>query len=429
MESKSTKSIFDLFNSMIDSSKQDHSKIDRFFIPGGQYVPSSTIIGAEINTFHGSDSLQLTAVYACVSKIADTIASMDLDIERENSDGTKSQVSNSNMKYLLSVQPNELMGAYEFWQMIVSDALIYGAGYALMLPNSSEIYWLPAVEVTWALDKNTGKRFYHYPGAPDPVPQEYMLEIKAFRSLSPTRTQLTTLKTAKSIMDFGSKFFDNGGMLGGILSTKEHLSADQLKQAADRWEQEYTGRENAHKIAILGGGFNYQPLSVPLEQIQFLESKRYTTEEIARIFQVPPDLIGMSGGSSYDNYEQKVLQFKQGCILPWVKRIELEMQRKFFNGTNLRARFDVDSLLRGDSVSRAKYYHSLLSDGVLSINEVRRREGLESVDGGDNHHVQLNQIPLTAMDEYAKSIVEKGTPVTDNQAGALAGEAGPEAKE
>lgn len=356
----------------------------------------------------GSDALQLAAVYACVSKIADTIASMEINVEKIDGDGSREPLLSHPVQRLLSVEPNPLMGAYEFWQMIVSDALLYGEGHGLITPDANEIYWIPADKVTFTIDRKTGKKFYSYDGAPTPVPQERMLTIKAFRGESPTRIQLQNLNTAKSVQDFGATFFKNGGMLGGILTTKEPLSLEQMQQASERWRQEYMGSGNAHKVAILGGGFNYQPLSVPLEQLQFLQSKQYSTEEIARFYSIPPAMIGMEGNTAYSNYEQQVLQFFQGTILPWVRRIELEVERKVLrDDDSLSARFAVDSLLRADSTSRAQYYHQMLSDGVYSINEVRGKEGLSRVDGGDEHHVQLNQIPLSKMESYAEQIVSK----------------------
>ena len=174
------------------------------------------------------------------------------------------------------------------------------------------------------------------------------------------------------------------------------------------WEREYSGIANAHKMAILGGGFQYQPLTVPLEQLQFLEMRKYTTEEIARGYGIPPALIGLEGNTAYSNYEQQVLQFQQGCILPWVRRIELEIERKLLrDDKNLGCYFDVSTLLRGDTETRAKYYHSLLQDGVFSINEIREKEGYGPVEGGDAHHLQVNMIPLDKMDDFASSVTKK----------------------
>jgi HK97 family phage portal protein len=281
------------------------------------------------------------------------------------------------------------------------------------------MYWIPATEMEFTVDKKTGRKFYKYRGAPSPVPASQVLEIKAFRGENPTKVQLQNLKVAKSVQNFGATFFENGGMLGGILTTKEPLTLEQMQQASERWSQEYMGSGNAHKVAILGGGFNYQPLSVPLEQLQFLQSKEYSTQEIARFYQVPPAMIGMDGNTAYSNYEQQVLQFFQGTILPWVRRIELEIERKLLRSDDyLCARFDVDSLLRADSTSRAAYYHTMLQDGVVSINEVRMREGLGAVDGGNEHHIQLNQIPLSKMGEYSESIVSKPEANDAGQGGA-----------
>lgn len=377
---------------------------------GAFQSPSSIAVGA--------DSLQLAAVYACVAKISDTIASMELHVEKKEKDGSKAPLFQHPASRLLSVEPNEHMGAYEFWQMIISDALLYGTGHALITPDKQEMYWIPATEMEFTIDKKTGVKYYKYHGAPTPVPATQVLEVKAFRGENPTKIQLQNLRVAKSVQNFGATFFENGGMLGGILTTKEPLSIEQMKQASERWAAEYMGSGNAHKVAILGGGFNYQPLSVPLEQLQFLQSKQYSTEEIARFYQVPPAMIGMDGNTAYSNYEQQVLQFFQGTILPWVRRIELEIERKLLrDDDSLCARYDVDSLLRADSTSRAQYYHQLLSDGVLSINEVRAREGLGSVDGGDEHHIQLNQIPLSKMGDYAESVVSAKTEPKTNGTG------------
>lgn len=363
--------------------------------------------------------LQLAAVYACVSKIADTIASMDVSVEKIDRDGSREPLHQHPMQRLLSVEPNPLMGAYEFWQMLVSDALLYGTGHGLIMPDMDAIYWIPADKISFTINKKTGEKFYSYDGAPSPVPASRMMEIKAFRGESPTRIQLQNLNTAKSVQDFGATFFKNGGMLGGILTTKEPLSLEQMQQASERWQAEYMGSGNAHKVAILGGGFNYQPLSVPLDQLQFLQSKKYSTEEIARFYSVPPAMVGMEGNTAYSNYEQQVLQFFQGTILPWVRRIELEVERKALRtDDSLSFRFNVDSLLRADSTSRAQYYHQLLNDGVFSINEIRRKEGLASISGGDAHHIQLNQLPLDRMDEYADGIVSKPEPSTSGNGGA-----------
>jgi HK97 family phage portal protein len=405
-----------IFQRLFSRSENRTGNIPTFYTAANGWL-GSVHAGTNTPLVQGSDSLQLAAVYACVSKISDTIASMGVSVEKREKDGSSKPLFQHPATYTLAVQPNEHMGAYEFWQMLVSDALLYGTGHALITPDRAEMYWIPATEMEHTIDRKTGKKYYKYHGAPTPVPADQVLEIKAFRGESPTKIQLQNLKTAKSVQNFGATFFENGGMLGGILTTKEPLSLEQMQQASERWRQEYMGSGNAHKVAILGGGFNYQPLSVPLDQLQFLQSKQYSTEEIARFYSVPPAMIGM-GDTAYSNYEQQTLQFFQGTILPWVRRIELEVERKLLrDDQSLSCRFDVDSLLRADSASRAQYYHTLLGDGVFSINEVRGKEGLSPVDGGDEHHVQLNQIPLSKMSEYAEQIVSMPSPKTNGEGG------------
>lgn len=403
------KSIFGAFNRLIESTIKNGdvgSADKRFYIPSGSFTPTSAIIGSDISSFTGADSLQISTVYACVSKISDTIASMDGVVEKKGSNGSITPVHNHPISYLICDEPNELMGAFEFKSMIISDMLLYGVGYGYIDRKANKIYWLPASDVTYVLDKTTGDKFFHYPGAPTPVPSYDMLELRAFRGLSPTRTQIKTLNTAKSLMDFGNKFFENGGMLGGILTTKEPLDEGQMLEITKFWKERYAGSENAHKVAILGGGFTYQPLSVPLDQLQYIDSKKYSAEEICRVYQMPPAMVGMEGNSSYNNYEQQALQYMQGCIAPRVKAFEIEISRKLLSeDRSLSFRFDVESMMRADFMTKAEYYTRMLNNGSLSINEVRKKEGLSNIESGDIHFTQVNQIPLTLAERYGESIV------------------------
>ena len=373
-------SIFNALNRLIEETviggEVKAANEARFYVPSGSFTPTSAIYGTNIDSFTGADSLQLVTVYACVSKIAQEIASMDGTVERKGSDGEITPIADHPVSYAMSIEPNELMGAFELKEMMVSDSCLYGVGYGYIDPNNSKIYWLPASDVTFAIDKNTGDKWYHYPGAPTPVPSTNMLEIKAFRSLSPSRTQAKTLNTAKSLVDFGNKFFENGGMLGGLLSTKEPLDTEQMRQMTDFWKERYSGAANAHKVAILGGGFTYQPLSVPLDQLQYIDAKKFSSQEICRMYQMPPAMVGMDTNSTYSNYEQQMLQYMQGCIAPRVKAFELEVTRKLLpEDKNLHFRLNMESMIRADYSAKAQYYQSMSSIGAISINDVRQKEG------------------------------------------------------
>ena len=139
-------------------------------------------------------------------------------------------------------------------------------------------------------------------------------------------------------------------------------------------------------------------------------------------------MVGIENNTSYNSYEQQVLQYMQGCIAPKVKAIELELSRKLLpNQKDLNVRLNIDSMIRADYSAKAEYYGKLLQNGVMTINEVRRREGLMRIDSGDNNFVQVNQIPVDMAQQYAESIItdKSKDPNTDkskidNQAGALA---------
>ncbi len=184
----------------------------------------------------GSDALEVAAVYACVSKIADTIASLEASVVRVGKDGSREVIDSHPVHNLISRTPNEHINAYDFWQLIVSDALLHGCGYAFIDRTNGEMFYVPAVRVSYTIDQHTGKKYYSYDGAPGPVPARDMLEIHAFRGLNPTHIQMQNFTTAKAIQDFGAKFFENGGMMGGILATKEHMSPEQISQAQEMWD-------------------------------------------------------------------------------------------------------------------------------------------------------------------------------------------------
>ena len=361
----------------------------------------------------GQDALQLTAVYAAVSKVAQTIASMEATVVKVEADGSTQPLANHPVTRLIGREPNPYMTAFEFWESIISDSMLYGSGHAHFLENG-EVYYIPAPKVAMQVDELTGRKYYNYEGSPGPVPMEHWMEIRAFRGLNPTQIQYQNLNTQKAIQDFGTTFFEQGGMLGGLLSTKEPLSPEQVTMAANMWDQQYSGSSNAHKVAILGGGFTFQPLSVPLDQLQWSESREFNDKQIARMFGVPPAMLGMDSNTAYSNYEQQVLQFHQGCILPWVRRIEQEINRKMlFADETLQAQFNVDTLLRADMKTRSDYFSTALAHGWMTTNEVRSKEGMGPADGGDVITKQVNQIPLSSLQDYADSLTN-GKEDSDN---------------
>jgi HK97 family phage portal protein len=194
--------------------------------------------------------------------------------------------------------------------------------------------------------------------------------------------------------------------MSGVLMTDKQLSEDQYRRLSSTWQTKYHGMNSSHATAILEAGLKYERVGIPPDQSQFLGVRKYQTEEICRIYNVPTSMVQV-GDQKYSNVEQQDLFFAKHTLHPWLVSIEQEMNRKLLLPAEKKKhqfKFDMMSLMRGDMASRSAYYHTLLGDGCLTINEVRGLEGRNSIEGGDQSLVQVNQLPLTSMQAYANSI-------------------------
>lgn len=353
-------------------------------------------------------ALAVSAVYACINKISSTIASLDLGLY-EIDDNGKREDRNHIAYRLVTQEPNEFMGAYHFWVHIISDALMHGGGYALIKRDQNgspaSLTLVPPDQIK-AKDLN-GRRIYLYRDSDEALFNDDVLAIECFRGISPIQEHLENIGLAYAAQQYGSSFFGSGGNMSGVLMTDKTLTEDQYRRLSSTWDQKYHGINASHATAILEAGLKYERVGIPPETAQALQTRRYQVEEICRIFNVPPSLIQMSSDVKYSNVEQQDLFFAKHTIAPWVSNIEQEMRRKLLRPVerdNYVFKFSMLSLMRGDMAARANYYQTLLHSGVLSINEIRGLEDRNAIENGDLHLVQVNQIPLEAMRDYAQSI-------------------------
>jgi HK97 family phage portal protein len=154
-------------------------------------------------------------------------------------------------------------------------------------------------------------------------------------------------------------------------------------------------------------GFKYQRITITPDEAQFIETRKFQAEEICRIYSVPPSLVQLPSQTTFNNVEQQNLMFARHTIVPWTKRIEQEIDRKLiqsFERPDIYARFNLNDLYRGDMAARGNYYQQALQNGYMSINEVRAKEQMNPVEGGDVHTVQINQIALDRLGEYSDKV-------------------------
>jgi len=377
-------------------------KYDSQAIPNELGIFGHTVSGANINE---ATALTISTVYACTYKIASTVASLGLEVYEKS--GREIQPANVHPAYdVIKYRPNEYQTAYEFWETIVSMAVLHGCGYALIeRDNRGYVTNLIGLDY-YDVDRKfvNGQPVFSVKNV-GMVQAENMLEICNLQRKSPIRLHRENLGLAKAAEEFGAEYFGSGGQMTGILSSDQPLKKEQMDLIQGSWNS--AARQAGTKL--LPFGFKYSRISISPDEAQFIETRKFQAEEICRIFSVPPTLVQLESQTTYNNVEQQNLQFARHTISPWAKRIEQEIDRKLIQSRErpqIYSKFLLNDLYRGDMQSRASFYTQMLQNGVLNINEVREREDLNPTDGGDTHVVQVNQIALDKLGAYSDKLTE-----------------------
>ena len=375
------------------------------------FLFGSTTSGKTVN---GRTALQTTAVYACVRILAETIASLPLHTYRYSPDG-KAKATDHPIYYLLHSEPNPEMTSFVFRETLMGHLLLWGNAYAQIIRDGrgKVVGLYPLLPNKMLVNRNDqGILYYQY----EKDGQTFLLrnyEVLHIPGLgfdgligySPIAMAKNAIGMALATEEYGAKFFANGASPGGVL---EHPGV--VKDPArirESWNSVYQGSGNAHRVAVLEEGMKFQSIGIPPEQAQFLETRKFQINEIARIFRIPPHMIGDLEKSSFSNIEQQSLEFVMYTLDPWVVRWEQAIQRALFSETEKRqyfAKFNVDGLLRGDYQSRMNGYAVGRQNGWLSSNDIRELENLNRIPeelGGDLYLINGNMTKLADAGAFA----------------------------
>ena len=350
-------------------------------------------------------ALQTTAVYACVRILSETIASLPLHVYRYT-EGGKTKDTEHALYTLLHDEPNPDMTSFVFRETLMSHLLIWGNAYSQILRDrSGQVIGLyPLLPDQMSVHRSEkGKLFYVYNRYEEDNPnfqekgsivlsQEEVLHIPGlgFDGLigySPIALAKNAVGMTLACEEYGASFFGNGANPGGVL---EHpgILKDPAK-VRDSWNAVYQGTRNAHKVAVLEEGMSYKQIGIPPEEAQFLETRKFQINEIARLFRIPPHMVGDLEKSSFSNIEQQSLEFVKYTLDPWVVRFEQALKKSLLLPEEKKThfiKFNVDGLLRGDYQSRMNGYAIGRQNGWLSTNDIRELEELNPIppeEGGD----------------------------------------------
>jgi HK97 family phage portal protein len=363
-------------------------------------------------------AIQTTAVYACVTLLAETLAALPLHIYRLDSNG-ETQLADTLPEYtLLHDEPNSYQTSYVFREQEQMQAALWGNAYAeiqrdAMTGRVIGLYPLPAWEVQPELINEAGTLRKIYRIAGEIFEDRDILHIPApgyngIAGMSPIALQRNSINLSLNADEFGGSFFKNGTRLSGVLEHPGKVTSEAATRLRESWQSVYAGKANAGKVAVLEEGMKFNPLSMPLADAQYLETRRFQLSEIARIYRVPGHMIGDMEHATFSNIEQQNIEFVQHTMLSWVTRWEQELNRKLFAHSPVLkgryfVRFNLAGLLRGDMKSRYDAYAVGRQWGWLSANDVREQENMNRVEGGDIYLSPLNMIPADRAGEVLNS--------------------------
>lgn len=378
--------------------------------------PKNALGGSRYSFFFGGTSagkminehtaMQMTAVYSCVRILAETVAGLPLHVYQYNESGGKEKYIKHPLYRLLHDEPNPEMTSFAFRETLMSHLLLWGNAYAQVIRNArGEVVALyPLIPGKMTVDRDkSGRLFYLYQRNMEDAPtlgkdsQVYLapsdvlhipgLGFDGLVGYSPIAMAKNAVGLAMATEEYGAKFFANGAAPGGVLEHPGTIKDPQ--KVKESWNTAYQGSGNAHRVAVLEEGMKYQPIGISPEQAQFLETRKFQINEIARIFRVPPHMLADLEKSSFSNIEQQSLEFVKYTLDPWVVRWEQTMCRTLLlesEKPKVFIKFNVDGLLRGDYESRMNGYATARQNGWMSANDIRELENLDRIPvelGGD----------------------------------------------
>ncbi|MBA2660080.1 MAG: phage portal protein [Nitrosospira sp.] len=334
-------------------------------------------------------SESLSTVYACVSAISETIASLPLILYKRTTDDGRERAADHPLYRVLHEQPNSLQTALEFREMMQAMVLLRGNAHAeIIRGNDGQVIGLlPLMSDRVAtLQLDNGRLAYDVTDTKGRIRRLLQDEVLHLRhrsenglvGVSPITASRETVQLALSERDYGITNFNNGTRLSGILKF-ENLTPEQHIQVSKSWNEKYAGMDNAGRVAIISGKGEFTPISMSMEDAQWLEARQFSVEELARLFRVPPTIIGDLRHGNYSNSVEMNRVFVVHTLRRHMTMWEQAISSSLLTSTSRKVYFaehNVEGLLRGDSSNRADFYSKGIADGWLLIDEVRKYENL-----------------------------------------------------
>ena len=338
------------------------------------------------------------ACYAAVALIAEAIGSLPLRLYRQDGDDRKAATEHP-LHVVLHRAPNGQQSATEFWEWMVSSMLLTGNAYARVTRGfDGQVRSLDPMVTDRVTIMRKGETIGGYEYTDRDGKRERLLPAEVFHlrhragsdplvGVSPISAARAVIQLAQAEAQHGQSTFDNGTKASGILSMPGRLKPEQRQAIAASWASQYAGGANAGRVPIMEEGSTFTPISLSLADSEWVASRRFSVEEVARIFKVPPVLIGDLSHSTYSNSVAMDMFFAKHTLGRHLSAIEGAINRQLLTPQAARtmyAEFSLEGLLRGASTERAAFYSSAINDGWMLRSEARKLEGMSQIDGIDD---------------------------------------------
>ena len=346
-------------------------------------------------------AMRLSAVFGAVRVISETIASLPWMVKQDFEGSTRNAAAHPINQLIHS--PNGIMTDFNFRETCQAHLCLHGNAFIAIKRNEAgqPIKLIPVHPDRVQVKVYKDEKFYTIDDGKETFDDTEMIHIVGLSfdgivGKSVIEAARESIGLGLAADQFGGSFFGNGANVNTVLTHPGRLSDDAYKRLMASWQRRYAGLDNAHKTAILEEGMNLQKVSISPSESQFLETRQFGVVDIARFFRIPLAYLGsLENSSTRANIEEQGIQFQRNTILPWVKRWEAEFNRKLFpNGEDYYIRFNMDGLLRGDISSRYSSYATARQWGWLSVNDIRKFEGLDNIDNGDTYLQPLNMVDV-----------------------------------
>ena len=399
------------------------SFIDRFRGPsasGGDRSPWGDFFFQPVSARTGSgmhvspdSALRLAAVYACVRVLSESMASLPLVIYQRRADGGKDKVTDHWLFRLLAKRPNRFQNPFEWREMLQGHLALRGNAYNQIITNAKgevvELMPLHPDRIRLEL-LPSGEYRYRFTdrfGTESVLPRGEVWHLRGLSSdglmgMSPIELARENLGMALAAQDYGARFFANDAKpTGGWIEFPGSFKDSEAKKVFRESYQQAQSGANRGKVLVLENGMKFHEVGVTNKDAQFLELRKFQITDVARLFRVPPHMIGDLDRATFSNIEQQSLEFVMHTMTPWAERWEASIESELLlEGDDIEVEFDFANLMRGDAASRASFYQSGIQNGWLTRNEARIAENLNPLEGLDEPLRPLNMVEeSTAEDE------------------------------